>query len=39
MLFALVFAHGVDGAEGAGVRGCGDEDVLVAGMAIEEIGH
>lgn len=36
--FALVFADGVDGTEGGGVGSGGDEDVLVAGMAIEEVG-
>ncbi len=36
--FALEIAGGVDGAEGAGVVGGGDEDVLVAAMALEEFG-
>ena len=38
MFFALVFADGVNGAEGAGVGGRRDEDVLVLGVAIEEVG-
>ena len=37
VLFALMFADGIDGAEGAGVGGGGDEDVLVSGMAVEEV--
>ena len=36
--FTFEGADGVDGTEGGGVGGGGDEDVLVAGVAIEEVG-
>jgi len=39
VLFALVFADSFNGAEGARVRGGGDEDVLVTGMSIEKFGY